>query len=194
MQFPFKREVGKLFSLKPRDHRYSANVRVWEEIVLGQFDDGCAVEGEDSCQPTDNLKRWMSRNWFEIVGSNDLRHFKAGTRVEELRSIKGAFHYASKNYMGKSEDCSQLDSKPGRYWGVIGRCNVKLGQREVQEITGEQAISIQRTIIRYRRANTDPKKRRFLRRDSLSAKLYCNVDYWVERVIRDRRSYDDKCG
>jgi hypothetical protein len=182
MEFPFKKEVGKFFSLKPRAHRFKANVQVWEERVLEKFHDGHAVEIEDPQQPRDNLKRWMSRNWFEIVGSDDLRHFKAGTRVEELRSTKGAFYYASKSYMGKSEDCPQSDAKPGRYWGVIGRSKVRLGKREVLEITAEQAITMQRTIRRYRRANTDPKKRRFLRGHRLSAKLYCDVDYWIERL------------
>lgn len=180
-EFPFKREVGEFYSLKVRPDRFDPAFQVWKQYVLGQFVELWQFRESDD-QPKDNLKAWMSRNWFEIVGSNDPRHFRAGTRVEELRSTKGAFYYASKNYMVKAEDCSGLEHKPGRYWCVIGRSNVKFGKREVHEITAKQAFTIQRTIRRYRRANTDPKKRRFLRGSWLSAKLYCNVDYWIERL------------
>lgn len=93
-------------------------------------------------------------------------------------------NYASKSYMGKSEDCSHLENKPGRYWGVIGRSNVKLGKREVHEITAEQAFRIQRIIRRYRRANTAPEKRKFSRRDRYSSKLYCDVENWMSCFSR----------
>jgi hypothetical protein len=188
-EFQFKREIGEFYSLKAKPDRIDPAFQVWKQYVLGQFAELWQFrQSEDP--PMDTLKAWMSRNWFEIVGSNDPRHFRAGTRVEELRSVKGAFYYASKSYMGKPEDCSRLEHKPGRYWGVIGRSNVKLGKREVHEIPAEEAIKIQRIIKRYRRAKTDPKKRRKLRLRGHSIKLYCNVDYWVERLDLSARKID----
>ena len=53
----------------------------------GEFPNG-EVYGADS------LKSWVSRNWFGVVGSGDFAHYLAGTRVERLRTIKGAFAYA----------------------------------------------------------------------------------------------------
>jgi hypothetical protein len=63
----------------------------------------------------------VSRNWFGVVGSGHFAHYLAGTRVERLRTIKGAFAYAGKRYMAKKEEMPVMEQKPGRYWGVIGR-------------------------------------------------------------------------
>jgi hypothetical protein len=49
----------------------------------------------------DSILGWVSRNWYSVVGSRDLRHFMAGTRVEKLRSMKGAIAYASKYVCGQ---------------------------------------------------------------------------------------------
>lgn len=72
---------------------------------------------------TDELpKDWLARRWYEIVGSNDVRHLAAGTRIEAIRSGRyGTCAYASK-YAAKH---SQKDVPPGfshvgRFWGVYG--------------------------------------------------------------------------
>lgn len=130
----------------------------------------------------DTLKHWISRNWFDIVGSKDRKHYDAGTRVERLRTTRGAFYYASKNYMGKPSDCPDLENKPGRFWGVIGRSNLKQGKHEIHPVKPEQAFILRRTIRRHRRANTPPKRRKFLRSDQFSAKLYCDADFWIARL------------
>ena len=85
---------------------------VWAELPDGgEFPNG-EVYGADS------LKSWVSRNWFGVVGSGDFAHYLAGTRVERLRTIKGAFAYAGKRYMAKKEEMPVMEQKPGRYWGV----------------------------------------------------------------------------
>ena len=85
---------------------------VWAELPDGgEFPNG-EVYGADS------LKCWVSRNWFGVVGSGDFAHYLAGTRVERLRTIKGAFAYAGKRYMAKKEEMPVMEQKPGRYWGV----------------------------------------------------------------------------
>ena len=135
----------------------------------------------------DTLRHWIARNWYDIVGSNQLKHFQAGTRAEELKSLKGAYYYASKAYMGKTEDLSELDgscTKPGRFWGIIGRKNLKLGERKILDITPKEAIQVHRFIRRFRRANTLPIKRRFLKFDHYSAKVYCDVNQWVGRLFK----------
>jgi hypothetical protein len=140
-------------------------------------------------EPMDNLQQWVSRNWYDVVGSEDVRHFRAGTRVEQLRTIKGAFAYAAKRYIGKKEAMPELEHKPGRFWGVINRQCLKLGERLRCEVTEKQAVQLRRFVRRYRWANTPPEKRRWLFKGGLfekefSVKLYCNVDYWLERLPR----------
>jgi hypothetical protein len=73
----------------------------------------------------------VSRNWFGVVGSGDFAHYLAGTRVERLRTIKGAFAYAGKRYMAKKEQMPVMEEKPGRYWGVIGRQHCRLGNGKI---------------------------------------------------------------
>jgi hypothetical protein len=150
-------------------------------------------EGEETSRGevvgADCFKRWVSRNWFDVVASDDLRHYLAGTKVEKLRSVKGAFAYAAKRYVSKKDDMPELEHKPGRFWGVIGRKNLRLGKREETALTSKQADQVRRWIRRYRWANTPPEKRRFLRKSQLwsqefTAKVFCNVEFWLECLRR----------
>jgi len=84
----------------------------------------------------------VSRNWFGVVGSGDFAHYLAGTRVERLRTIKGAFAYAGKRYMAKKKEMPVMEQKPGRYWGVIGRQHLPLEERG-QRSEGGSAFSFQ---------------------------------------------------
>lgn len=71
-------------------------------------------------------KDWLARRWYEVVGSEDVRHLQAGTRIEAIRSGRyGTCAYAGK-YAAKQD---QKDVPPnfahvGRFWGVYGcrRC------------------------------------------------------------------------
>ena len=48
------------------------------------------------------LLYWLAGAWYEVVGSKDDRHLKAGTRVELVRSVRGVLNYTAK-YICKSE-------------------------------------------------------------------------------------------
>lgn len=64
---------------------------------------------------------WVARTWYEIVGSHDARHLRAGTRVEAVRASHLAGAYCAK-YAGKAvEGPSKWPEFPGRYWGIFGR-------------------------------------------------------------------------
>ena len=66
--------------------------------------------------------RWLSRVWYEIVGSSDPRHLRAGTNVKKMaRGRRDAMRYAVK-YATKSEQkVPPLGIEwLGRYWGVRG--------------------------------------------------------------------------
>jgi len=67
--------------------------------------------------------QWVARTWYRIVGSEDIRHLHAGTRVEQLRTGRaGTISYASK-YAAKMEqkEVPPGFEKIGRFWGVHGR-------------------------------------------------------------------------
>jgi hypothetical protein len=70
---------------------------------------------------------------------------------------------------------------------VIGRQHLPLGKRENREVTANEAVKLRRVMRRYRLANTPQEKRKFLRKSQLwsedfTAKLFCNVEFWVERL------------
>ena len=70
-------------------------------------------------------REWLSLTWYKIVGSDDERHLRAGTRVEFVRTFNGVMCYAGKKYMGK--ECEAPRNWPknvGRYWGMYGRNNI----------------------------------------------------------------------
>jgi hypothetical protein len=74
------------------------------------------------------LRSEVSNIWYEVVGSGDERHLRAGTQVVQVKSWRGARGYAAK-YMGKLEmlqpssgrEAEQPVGKTGRLWGVWNR-------------------------------------------------------------------------
>lgn len=67
-------------------------------------------------------KEWVSNRWYEIVGSEDIRHLHAGTRTEKLIAGRaGTISYASK-YANKCEQkvVPEGYKNVGRFWGVYG--------------------------------------------------------------------------
>ena len=70
--------------------------------------------------PIPELRAWISQAWFEVVGSGDERHLRAGTQVVEVRSWRGIRGYASK-YMAKVDDGEAEVQLTGRLWGVWRR-------------------------------------------------------------------------
>jgi hypothetical protein len=157
--------------------------QVGEEKYKGLLEHNAGMLGLDT------FRDWVARHWYDVVGSKSFSHFRAGTRVERLRTTKGAFAYAAKRYVAKKEEMADLKHKPGRFWGVVGRKNLPFGKREDRDVTAKEAVQIRRTMRRYRWANTPPEKRKFLRKSQLwsqefTAKLFCNVEFWIERLVK----------
>lgn len=91
---------------------------------------------------------WVSETWYRVVGSGDEKHLKAGTRVEYLRSYRGAMSYAAK-YMDKTVDeLPEEWGKPGRFWGVCGRDNLPTGDVVEVPLSWAESVMIQRWLRR----------------------------------------------
>jgi hypothetical protein len=67
----------------------------------------------------------VSQRWYEIVGSEDLNHLLAGTRIEMLREQHAACAYAAK-YASKVEQKEPPEgfTEVGRFWGTFGDLDV----------------------------------------------------------------------
>lgn len=65
-------------------------------------------------------KGLLSRRWYEIVGSGDLNHLSAGTRVEYTRSSEHAAAYIAACYSAKKsvqKNVPEGFENVGRFWG-----------------------------------------------------------------------------
>jgi hypothetical protein len=131
----------------------------------------------------DRLTEWMSRNWYDVTGTGELKHYKSGTNVTVLESAEQVFYYVSK-YLGKVEEDLPCPY-PGRFWGVVNPKNIPMGKRVVLRCTGKQAAQIMRWMRRYIHAVTQ-RKYRF---SGWSMSCLCDADFWetcIERLVEKR--------
>lgn len=91
-------------------------------------------------------KEWIAARWYSIVGSEDERHLRAGTRIEAIRGGRyGITAYAAKY---ASKQCQKIVPPEfgwvGRFWGVSGwRCTVSADIFVDLRSVGLRAISRQ---------------------------------------------------
>ena len=84
------------------------------------------------------VREWVSQTWWEVVGSEDARHLRAGTQVLEADGSKPGriIGYFAGYTAGKSKEEQHLAPQDwpglGRYWGVWGipRFEVSVGLSE----------------------------------------------------------------
>jgi len=105
----------------------------------------------------ETTREWFARNWYEVVGSGDERHLRAGTAVdwsEGLRMMDAnrAAAYFTGYSAGKQDAKSYQDEAPegwcndngsvGRWWGVMGMETVTAEAR----VTSDQIIQAKRLL------------------------------------------------
>jgi hypothetical protein len=168
-KFDFKTEKGKWAKVsQARDGTWLETVRFYDGEKLATVIK--QVSGQD------RFTEWLSRNWYDVAGTGDLRHFNAGTNVKVLTSKREVFSYVSK-YMGKVDE-DEGCACPGRFWGVVNPKNIPTGERKRIYCTGKQATQLMRFMRRYIHSVT----RRKYRFNRWSMNCICSADYWLERL------------
>lgn len=102
-------------------------------------------------------KERFSRMWYEVVGSGDKRHLKAGTGIELEAMIDRRILYLAK-YQTKEEKGGlrqEFAYKVGRYWGVFNRERIAI-RKERMELDPALYFRIRRVM----RKNAEKKMRR----------------------------------
>jgi hypothetical protein len=92
------------------------------------------------------LLAWIPKNWYQVVGSNDEKHLRAGTSVEPVRSSNGVMYYTAK-YICKADNLKLFGW--GRYWGIVNRESLSTIQGERVNIVIDDKTA--KTILRYMR-------------------------------------------
>ena len=127
------------------------------------------------------LRAWLSWNWFEVVGSNDPRHLRAGTNVGEIRSREGVMYYASK-YVCKLD--TESAEGAGRFWGIHNRSVIPWAEVVQVPVDEKQAIRLKRVARRYieagRRQREGARKLRW--RSGCGMSLFCDASWWLQRL------------
>jgi len=125
-------------------------------------------------------KAWLSLAWFMIVGSGDMRHLRAGTRVGRIKSFRQAIGYASK-YIAKNE--SYQAQTEGRAWGILNRANLDIVLL-TYSVDFHGWFSIKRAI-RSRISKASPKMARIMTKTFLTASIWFPSDL-VVRMIENK--------
>lgn len=127
------------------------------------------------------LRGWCATTWYYIVGTNDEKHLRAGTRVEKIRSPRGVMAYAGK-YVAKTSENLDLDPEiiamwddAGRWWGVFGRDNIPWAPEIVENLDYKQVVGLMRLVRRYARIRA---------RQYQSLSIFCLAEFWKRRLAQ----------
>lgn len=75
---------------------------------------------------------WLSLTWYQVVGSGDERHLRAGTQVQQVDSWRRVIRYAAKYLAKETSDLPVgWQGGVGRWWGVHQR---RIAPREVMQV------------------------------------------------------------
>lgn len=72
---------------------------------------------------TDNpvMKDELSAKWYKVVGSNDIKHFKAGTQIQRIKKPHAIAAYAAKYAVKQDQkEVPAGYTNVGRFWGAWG--------------------------------------------------------------------------
>ena len=136
-------------------------------------------------------KFWLSRTWYEVVGSGDIKHLLAGTRVEPTFSFKHAMFYVSK-YVAKYEKGGEkqvFEYPIGRYWGVWHKEKLHI-EKVVFEVTREQMVRLRRYFNRWLKSQKSSYR---LNTFGFSGFSIFAPSGMILRLLSFVLSYDDAC-
>ncbi len=109
------------------------------------------------------LRAFISQCWFEIVGSGDDRHLRAGVQADRVASRQHAMHYVSK-YVAKVDDRLQ-EKATGRVWGKFGELDTSPSLELVLPEHG--VVELRRMVARWLKSKGRRKYARWLKRAHL---------------------------
>ena len=116
-----------------------------------------------------DLMAWAKINWYDVVGSGDEKHLRAGVRLEKLRHIRGAFAYASK-YLSKNDEIGK--KSVGRWWGVSGRKRIPFGILCVCAVSPCEAFDTIRLLKRFIGEH----------RNLPTINAFCDAEFWIRKL------------
>jgi hypothetical protein len=127
----------------------------------------------------DELRRFVSRSWYEVTGRVSEGHLRAGTRVEAARRWKQATSYVERD-LAKPEEFSE-GLRTGRIWGVWNEQLLPV-RWETVEVSLRDAYKIRRIYRKLTRRKGSGSLRRmtvFVRHENV-VRLLAFLGYCLE--------------
>lgn len=124
--------------------------------------------------PRYGMKNFIAEMWYQVVGSGDEKHLRAGTQIAKIKTWRGVMAYASK-YLGKTQE--NYGKEVGRFWGIFNRKGVPWSDEVVFWITRGQGVMAMRYMRRYAGLKS---------RDYSSLSIYINSPpEWYRAIIEN---------
>lgn len=71
------------------------------------------------------LREHIALLWYQVCGTGNEKHLKAGTGIEKVKKTKESINVYVSKYMGKIDLTDYEEwAHPGRFWGVLGNKNL----------------------------------------------------------------------
>ncbi len=145
-------------------------------------------------------KKLFSKMWYEIVGSKDERHLRAGTNIQQETDIKKRIFYMAK-YITKKEkggEKQEFDYPVGRYWGVYNKEGLSINIEQI-EIDKEIFYRTKRIIRKMLKSKMAKDKHREAVKNkhngiwaSMPAKEVLKMLNYVVKAIEDEENETDE--
>lgn len=119
----------------------------------------------------DEIRVWVSRSWFEAVGTGDISHLKAGTNVTLTYGERAVTAYVSKYVAKVVKDSEYLIKGVGRWWGWHNRERLPVVDCELIRLRYDQAVYLLRLLRRRSKQKARP-----------TLHVFCNPDVWQDRL------------
>jgi len=130
----------------------------------------------------------LSKAWYRIVGSGDIKHLKAGTRISAIRKPYALAAYAAKYAAKWDQKCvPEGYTEVGRFWGCFG------GMKVEEVVISEGSISVVASVIRVIRRLYVSKRKRWKLKDGARRRKfkdygkYSFVAWGCAKAVRDRQ-------
>ncbi len=138
---------------QPEEYRYAPHLHLYGGRPI-------FIEKAGAFEPVTHaaFRRWVSQVWFEIVGTSDERHLRAGTGVDERVGAGAndvqriASYFAGYSVKGRKADqhIIPLDfPNVGRFWGVRGLQSVAV----TVQLDETQFFELHRVLRKLRAKN-----------------------------------------
>jgi hypothetical protein len=139
-------------------------------------------------------KEWLARVWYEVVGSGNPAHLKAGTQVRRVKNYQHAVYYVAKYLSKPSEAFDDGDDglgELGRRWGHFGSWRDHLGDFVSLALAPKEAARLVRvldakrlSVARRRVKGRKAAIRRARRRGVLRSQFWFgSPDFVLERIM-----------